>query len=1455
MSDEESEGEVPVCGSFEPQVWRKGYCRNCFHPGNKHLGGNLIIEDDKRKFGKENVPKKTDRSSKDDESNDKVKPLKHTGQESGKAAKDKISDKVHGKQLDKEKTSFRDRFEKLQKDKAKQNETISNRKLGSEMVGVDKKSIPDKRDSSKNIPPPVAPKTKGLDKLKSKSTSDITEAIKSPVGNTLFKPVAQKDTLDKSKSKFGSAENVSKVDKNVEGKIKLKSGSAENLAADKSGSSQKPDKNKTDSSDVSKPDYRSLLSSKTSKPEDKPKEKTSAETRDKVVKSDKETKGDITKPKLDLEASKKESPLKLIAQLKSPSPSGKSPLLEKDKPDFKTKFEKPELKSSKEEERDKKDTYEKPKLKSVQESEKKDVNQKVEKPELKSIQEKGNKDDKAKLENIELKSSTEKDKKDDKSKYEKPELKSVEDKEKKDDQSKYEKPELKSVQDKERKDDKSKYEKPELKSVQDKEKIDDKSKHEKPELKSVQDKEKKDDKSKYEKPELKSVQDKEKKDDKSKYEKLELKSVQDKDKKDDKSKYEKPELKSVQDKDKKDDKSKYEKPELKSVHDKDKKDDKSKYEKPELKSVQDKDKKDDKSKYEKPELKSVHDKDKQDDKSKYEKPELKSVQDKEKKDDKSKYEKPELKSVQDKEKKDDKSIYEKPELKSVQDKEKKDDKSKYEKSQIKATEEKEKKDYKAKFEKPGLNKIEEKAKVDYKSKYEKPDLKNVGEPEKKDYKSKYEKPELTKVEEKEKVDYKTKYEKPELKIVEEKEKKDYKAKFEKPELKSSKTEDKKKDDKDDSKKKSSVVDRIAGLKVSQDKSNVKDENTDKSGSVKGKWQPKGSAEEKDTSKTAGLKTDLKSGLKSIKTDDKNKTSVTGGKGLQEKDKNKASPANKWLSSLDTDKNKENKVDDLKSKSNRFQLKSVKTDEKVKDKESKSVINDLKSKSIKDDKVDFKKGLFDFKKAKTVDDSEKDAKIKLDKSSLKSRKADENEKKDFKAKFEKPQLKSTKPDENESAHISKSDKQELKRAANDISVDKKSEGILKEKSSTEEDREIIDNELNQKAEIESIKQKTDPTRIEDVNANLELTETDSLMRESQVNGENTSSDTRGVKSVPPANYSQKSDNLSSDAETDYDEPDNACALIGARGSSPVHVDTQVFTSSRNKTAGVESTKSDLFTTTPQKGLSESLSSENFIENQKRAKSEEKETLKNDELSDIVAQKTSEEGLQKERSKPGIEHDVEKLKTELLKMAEKCEQLEEENESLKHGLSTKESDHSTLEKQKREVEGLILGLQDQLKSMEDRCIRLESDNSNLLTTLKKQEETSKSQPVTEESEEIQDGIQYSESMVEDLIEENENLRQEIQDQKVEMEEMYDSFRDQEAEEFRELQKELEITAKNCRILQFKMRKAERRNEQLEDDRNLFVDKLRILQNQFENKDAVAHIKTLEQELKVRNYIQVL
>jgi len=69
-----------------------------------------------------------------------------------------------------------------------------------------------------------------------------------------------------------------------------------------------------------------------------------------------------------------------------------------------------------------------------------------------------------------------------------------------------------------------------------------------------------------------------------------------------------------------------------------------------------------------------------------------------------------------------------------------------------------------------------------------------------------------------------------------------------------------------------------------------------------------------------------------------------------------------------------------------------------------------------------------------------------------------------------------------------------------------------------------------------------------------------------------------------------------------------------------------------------------------------------------------------------------------------------------------------------------------------------------------------------------------------------VHYVQSV--DQCSEIDDLRQEIRDLQLEMEEIHDRFRDDERTELRELQRELEGTAKNCRMVNFKLRKAERK-----------------------------------------------
>ncbi|KAL3891873.1 hypothetical protein ACJMK2_004117 [Sinanodonta woodiana] len=317
----------------------------------------------------------------------------------------------------------------------------------------------------------------------------------------------------------------------------------------------------------------------------------------------------------------------------------------------------------------------------------------------------------------------------------------------------------------------------------------------------------------------------------------------------------------------------------------------------------------------------------------------------------------------------------------------------------------------------------------------------------------------------------------------------------------------------------------------------------------------------------------------------------------------------------------------------------------------------------------------------------------------------------------------------------------------------------------------------------------------------------------------------------------------------------CAMLLDTPDQSLGASTQVFTNSKIAAAEAAAifassdTKHANKIDTYRSGLS--LPLEGLIADLGPTKS--KESLKHKNVTVEKSESNTRHVLSPgQRSPVDIDQDFEKLREDLLTMADKCRQLEQENESLRKGIRH-EATHD-LSKQKQDLEGSIRALQEQLRSMEGRCVKLETDNNTLIGSIRADQEKSRDQSPSCQSADLENLLTERERMCCELIEENNELKQEIQDIKVEMDEMYDTFRDQEVEEFRELQKELEITAKNCRILQFKLRKAERRNEQIETDRLQYEERLRKLQSQFESEDARAHIQTLEEELKMAKDVSV-
>ena len=71
-----------------------------------------------------------------------------------------------------------------------------------------------------------------------------------------------------------------------------------------------------------------------------------------------------------------------------------------------------------------------------------------------------------------------------------------------------------------------------------------------------------------------------------------------------------------------------------------------------------------------------------------------------------------------------------------------------------------------------------------------------------------------------------------------------------------------------------------------------------------------------------------------------------------------------------------------------------------------------------------------------------------------------------------------------------------------------------------------------------------------------------------------------------------------------------------------------------------------------------------------------------------------------------------------------------------------------------------------------------------------------------------LEAAEQLCEELMDENEDYKKEIRQMEDEIEEMQDNFREDQADEYRDLKRELEQRAKDCRVLQFKLKKSERR-----------------------------------------------
>ena len=161
---------------------------------------------------------------------------------------------------------------------------------------------------------------------------------------------------------------------------------------------------------------------------------------------------------------------------------------------------------------------------------------------------------------------------------------------------------------------------------------------------------------------------------------------------------------------------------------------------------------------------------------------------------------------------------------------------------------------------------------------------------------------------------------------------------------------------------------------------------------------------------------------------------------------------------------------------------------------------------------------------------------------------------------------------------------------------------------------------------------------------------------------------------------------------------------------------------------------------------------------------------------------------------------------------------------------------------EQEGNLSGLNKEKKALSLKIKELES-------SLERRPQVSETQKTISE---LQTKLKYLEKKCEDQSHENDDLRGNLQNLEVELEEVQDNFREDEADEYRSLKRELENSAKNCRVLQFKLKKAEKSLTDISVEKSDMESKLKNMSGGSSALDNLNKIRTLEKEVESKNML---
>ncbi|XP_076286807.1 uncharacterized protein LOC143212197 isoform X2 [Lasioglossum baleicum] len=174
----------------------------------------------------------------------------------------------------------------------------------------------------------------------------------------------------------------------------------------------------------------------------------------------------------------------------------------------------------------------------------------------------------------------------------------------------------------------------------------------------------------------------------------------------------------------------------------------------------------------------------------------------------------------------------------------------------------------------------------------------------------------------------------------------------------------------------------------------------------------------------------------------------------------------------------------------------------------------------------------------------------------------------------------------------------------------------------------------------------------------------------------------------------------------------------------------------------------------------------------------------------------------------ESEVEKLKFQVSELQARCEKAEKEkSEILMRRLSTMETISSK-------------SSSNEVQKLQKKNEALAQEKTSLMTKIRELEKEANTKAFRgerdREKDELRSKLKAAENLCESLMDENEDMKKEIRQLEEEIYELQDTFRDEQADEYVRLRKSLEQSNKNCRILSFKLRKVERKVEELETEK---------------------------------------